>query len=451
MREKSVITAAAASEPAATGMQEMAVLLVTRGMVLALSVVAQSLLAYALLPEGRGAYAVCVLFGDLAGVIFTLGTARGAQYFVIAKRISVSQGIAAAFAFALIGSAAAVAVAIPLIHSGLSFFRNADTGSFYMALLLIPASAFAYATMLQLEGLRRFGWLAVCSLLRAAVLVTAIVALVWVADWGVNGAVLALALGHLAMIWGGVTELRRHCGLAPEIPSGDGLRQTLRYGLKEYPAKVGQSLEQRIGGLLLGIVAGRAEIGLFTVSNTLMTRFHIISAAVSTYLLPRVAGNDTGKPELAAFCARVTWWTVGGLMLIWVAVSGPLVPLLLSEPFTPVTRLSRIMSIGIAAYAGAEIFAAYFRGTNSPQVFSYAMWLSLGVNVALFFGFYYQWGLSGAAWALTGGLLCRSLMLWVMFQRATGLPVSATLLLRRSDVAYLWSASLMVARRAAAR
>ena len=182
-----------------------------------------------------------------------------------------------------------------------------------------------------------------------------------------------------------------------------------------------------------------------------MTRFHIISAAVSTYLLPRVAGNDTGKPELAAFCARVTWWTVGGLMLIWVAVSGPLVPLLLSEPFTPVTRLSWIMSIGVAAYAGAEIFAAYFRGTNSPQVFSYAMWLSLGVNVALFFGFYYQWGLSGAAWALTGGLLCRSLMLWVMFQRATGLPVSATLLLRRSDVAHLWSASLMVARRAAAR
>ena len=432
-------------------MQEMAVLLVTRALVLALSIVAQSLLAYALLPEGRGAYAVCVLFGDLAGVIFTLGSARGAQYFVIAKRISVSQGIAVAFTFALLGSAAAVAAAIPLLHSGLSFFRNADTGSFYLALLLIPASAFAYATMLQLEGLRRFGRLAVCSVLRAAVSVAAIVALVWIADWGVNGAVLALALGHLAMLAGGVAELRRHCGLAPEPPTRDGMGQALQYGLKEYPARIGQSLEQRMGGLLLGIVAGRADIGLFTVSNTLMTRFHLISAAVSTYLLPRVAGHDTGKPELAAFCARVTWWTVGALMLVWVAVSAPLVPLLLSEAFTPVTRLTWIMAIGITAYAGAEIFAAYFRGTNSPQIFSYAMWLSLAANVALFFALYAAWGLPGAAWALTGGLLCRSVMLWVMFQRATRLPLAAALLLRRSDLAYLWTSGVTVARRAAAR
>ena len=429
----------------------MALLLLSRGAALALNLVAQSLLAYALLPEGRGAYAVCVLFGDLAGVVFTLGTARGAQYFVIAKRLSVSQGVAAAFAFALMGSAAAIAVAIPLIHSGLSFFRNADTGSFYMALPLIPAGAFAYAAMLQLEGLRRFGWLAVCSLLRAAVTVAAIVVLVWLLDWGVNGAVLALALGHLAMLGGGVAELRRHCGLAAETPTGDSMGQALRYGLKEYPARIGQSLEQRMGGLLLGIVAGRADIGLFTVSNTLMTRFHIISAAVSTYLLPRVAGNDSGKPELAAFCARVTWWTVGGLMLVWLAVSAPLVPLLLSEAFTPVVGLTRIMSVGIAAYAGAEIFAAYFRGTNSPQVFSGAMWLSLAVNVALFFGLYGLWGLPGAAWALTGGLVCRSLLLWAMFHRATRLPLSETLLLRRSDVAYLWQSGLTVARRAAAR
>ena len=429
----------------------MALLLLTRGVVLALNLVAQSLLAYALLPEGRGAYAVCVLFGDLAGVVFTLGTARGAQYFVIAKRLSVSQGVAAAFAFALVGSAAAVAAAIPMIHSGLSFFRNADTGSFYMALPLIPAGAFAYAAMLQLEGLRRFGRLAVCSLLRAAVTVTGIVVLVWALDWGVNGAVLALALGHLAMLGGGVAELRRHCGLLLEIPDRDSMGQSLRYGLKEYPARIGQSLEQRMGGLLLGIVAGRADIGLFTVSNTLMTRFHIISAAVSTYLLPRVAGNDTGKPELAAFCARVTWWTVGGLMLVWLAVSAPLVPLLLSEAFTPVVGLTRIMSLGMAAYAGAEIFAAYFRGINSPQVFSYAMWLSLAANVALFFAFYALWGLPGAAWALTGGLLGRSLLLWAMFHRATRLPLSATLLLRRRDVAYLWTSVLTVARRAAAR
>lgn len=420
--------------------------MVTRGMVLALGVVTQSLLAYTLLPEGRGAYAICVLFGDLAGVIFTLGSSRGAQYFVMARQISVSQGMAIAFAFCLIGSAAAVIVAIPLIHSGFGFFLNADTDSFYLALLLVPTSSLTFATVLQLEGLRRFDRLAAFSFFRSVVGAIAIVALVWGLDMGVNGAVLALALGHLVMIGVCLMDLRRHCGLVLELPSREGLKWVLQYGLKEYLARVGQALDLRVGGLLLGIVAGRADIGLFMAGNVLITRILNIPTAVSTYLLPRIAGGDARSLELAAFCARVTWWAVGSLLLIWFAVSPSLVPVLLSEAFSSVVRLTWIMSIGVFAYAGAEIFVAYFRGTNRPEVFSYAMWLGLSANVILFFTLYPTWGLPGSAWALTGGLLCRGSFLWFMFHRATRLPPGSTLLLRRSDVAHLWTSSMRLVR-----
>ena len=116
----------------------------------------------------------------------------------------------------------------------------------------------------------------------------------------------------------------------------------------------------------------------------LITKFLHIPSALSSYLLPRVAGDDAGRPELAAFCARITWWAVGVLLLVWLVVSTPLTPLLLSPAFAPVIRLTWIMSIGVLACSGAEIFAAYFRGINRPQGLSCAMWAGLSANAALF-------------------------------------------------------------------
>lgn len=429
-------------EPTAPGRQEVAVLIGTRMMILGLSVLTQSLLAYALLPAGRGAYAICVLFGEFAGVLVTLNVGRGAQYCIMTRRLSVSQGMSIVSLLCLAGSALAVVAAIPLIESGLAFFRNADVDSFYVAILLIPLSSLSFAVSLQLAGLRRFGWLGLFSFLRFAVGGIAIVILVWMQDLGVNGALLALALGHLALIVACIVDLGRHYGLALEPPSREGLRQVLRFSLKDHPARLGQAVDTRVGTLLLGIVAVRADIGLFATSNALITKVFLIPSAISAYLLPRVARAGAGEsPGLTAFCARVTWWVVGGLLLLWVPVSTHLVPFLLSEAFAPVARLTWIMSIGVLVCANSEIFVAYFRGVNRPQIFSYAMCAGLVVNVLLFYLLQPRWGLDGAAWALTGGFLCRGLILWVLFHRATRLPLSATLLLRRTDVAHLWTST----------
>ena len=417
-------------------------------MVLALAVVTQSLLAYALQPEGRGAYAICTLFGFLSSIIATPGSDRGAQYYVMARQLSVSQGMSVAFTICLIGSAIAVGVAIPLIQSNLRFFQNADSSSFYLALVLVPLHCLSLATQLQLAALRRFVRLAAFSFLQSAAIVLTIFTLVWGLGLGVSGAILSLVVGELVMIAVGVADLRRHCGLVLELPYREALRRVIGYGLKEYVAKVGFTFDPRVGGLLLGMVAGRADIGLFSAGSAIVNRILIIPDSVAAYLLPRVAGADLGRPELASFCARFTWAITACALLTWSALSTRVVPILLSEAFVPVVKLTWIMSIGICAYAGAAMFVAYFRGTNRPQICSWAIWISLPANVVLFFVLYPHLGLEGAAWAMTGGLVCRSLYLALMFRRVTRTPLISTLLLQRSDITYLWaSGRALIARK----
>ena len=414
-------------------------LLFTRIASLAFAVIGQSLLAYTLLPEGRGSYAICVLFGVLSSVISTPGSDRGTQYFVMAKQMSLSQAMSIAFSICLIGSILGTAVALPLIHSSLRFFQNADTASFYWALSLIPLVSLSTATHRQLAGLRRFVSLMAVSLIRSGVIVLANITLVWVLQLGVNGAIASLAMGHLSLFVFGIWDLKRNCGLTFEVPARAEFGWVINYGLKEYVAKVGSAVEYRIGGLLLGFIAGRGDIGLIAAGSALITRVLIIPDSVATYLLPRIVGENTGRSELAAFCCRVTMWGTGFLLLAWFAVGAPVVPLLLSKAFVPVVRLSWIMSIGVCGAAGAEIFIAYFKGTNRPLVTSWAVWFGLAAHVILLLSLYPLIGVEGAAWAMTGGYLCRSVFLAYMFHRTVGMPLSATLLLRPSDLAYIWT------------
>ena len=408
-----------ASVTQTTGVEDVAVSMATRVGILLSGVAIQSLLAYALLPAGRGEFAVCILFAALLGVLLTPGADAGAQYYVMAKKISVSQGVSVALLICLVGAGLATALAIPLINSDIAFFRKAEPRSFHLALVLIPLSSFSNAVRHQLAGLRHFKRLALFSLVQTAANGLTLVWLVVGLRLGVAGALLAGCVGNLVAIIVCLRDLRRNAGLTWEIPSRLSLAGVLRYGLKYYIARIGWGVDVRVGILLLSLIAGRAEIGLFAVASGVMMRFVMISNAVFVPLLPRAAGDDDGRPSLVAFCARVTTWVTGAALILLLAFSLPLVRILLSAEFLPVIPLIRIMAPGILVFAGANILTAYFRGINRPDICSWAVGLGLGMNLVLVPLLYPEFGVDAAAWSMTIGLFGRSVLLSLAYFRMT--------------------------------
>ena len=293
----------------------------TRIGLVVLGLLIQGMLAYALLPEGRGSYAVCVLFGTLLGLIFTPGAEQGAQYFVATRQVSVSQGVSCALTIGLVGGGLAIAVAIPLIHSDIAFFHKAQTRSFYLGIVLIPLTACSLAVEHQLVALRRFGRLAVFSLLRVAVNVLALVLLVWGRGLGVDGAIASFAAGHLVLIAACLWDLRRHCGLVLESPSRASLTHILGYGSRYHVARIGEGIGPQVGIVVLGLLASQADIGLFAAANTLMLGFLLISNSVGNALMPRIAGK--GRPELVVLCLRLVCGVTLVALLALLAISTP--------------------------------------------------------------------------------------------------------------------------------
>ena len=427
--------------PGTTGAEDVAVSIAGRISILVSGIAIQSLLAYALLPVGRGAYAVCLMFAGLLSLLFTPGADAGVQYFVMTRKTSISQGVSVAVVICLTGAGLATAAAIPLIRSEIAFFGNADPASFYLALILVPLTAFASAVHHQLAGLGRFAALAAFTLVQTAANGVAAAALVLGARLGVNGALLAVCIGDLVIILLCLRDMRRNFGLTWEPPSRLALGDVLRYGLKYHPARIGGNVDTRVGVLLLGMLAVRAEVGLFAVASGLMMRFIMISHAVASPLLPRSARGEGGRPDLVAFCARVTTWVTAAALVVFLAFSVPLVRILFSTEFLPIVPLIWIIAPGILFFSGANVLTSYFRVTNRPEVCSWAAAIGLTVNLATIPLLYPAIGLEAAAWGLSGGLCARSVVLSVAYHRATRTRPTRNWLLQRGDIARIVSSA----------
>ena len=420
-----------------SGVEDVVVSMATRVGILLSGVAIQSLLAYALLPAGRGEFAVCVLFAALVGVLFTPGADAGTQYFVMIKTINVSQGVVVSLAICLCGAVAAAALAIPLINSNVAFFQKAEPTSFHVALVLIPLATFSNAVQHQLAGLRRFRILALFSLLQTVGNGLALVCLVLVLQLGVDGALWAACVGNLIMIMACLRDLRRNADLTAEMPARSTLVMVLRYGIKYYIARIGWGVDIRVGILLLSMLAGRTEIGLFAVASGLMMRFVMISNAVFAPLLPRTAKDDDGRPELVAFCARITTWITAAALILLLAFHIPLVRILLSAEFHPAVSLIRIIAPGILVFAGGNILTAYFRGISRPDICSWAVALGLVVNLVMVPLLYPKIGVEAAAWAMTAALFGRSALLSVAYCRMTRSNPSSNWFPQRGDISRL--------------
>jgi O-antigen/teichoic acid export membrane protein len=185
------------------------------------------------------------------------------------------------------------------------------------------------------------------------------------------------------------------------------------------------------------MIATQSEIGLFVAASALIQRTGMVSDSIESSLLPRVASDPLGRPDLVSRCVRLSGLLTSLVLLALAVASVPLVRVLLSSAFLPAVQLIWIMTPGMLLYGASGILMAYFRGRNRPEVCSRVVWAGLAANVAALLVLYPRIGLPAAAWAMSIGLACRSLILVVAFRRASGWSLRATWSPKRGDLGLL--------------
>ncbi|HEY9172673.1 MAG TPA: hypothetical protein VI136_10355, partial [Verrucomicrobiae bacterium] len=151
-------------------------------------IVNQSCIAWWLGPEGRGAYAVCLVFASLLMALFTFASDVAVTRLVASKHFTLSQGVTQSVLYSTLGSLLAVIFGVLAMQYPSAFFTKADTHDFYLALASIPVTSFAMSITNITMAVRRFDVAAILSVLQPGIQLAFTVLLVECFSLEVTGA-----------------------------------------------------------------------------------------------------------------------------------------------------------------------------------------------------------------------------------------------------------------------
>lgn len=420
-----------------SGTKDTIIIFTARIITLFFGIGTQSCLAWFLAPDGRGSYAVCLIFASLIGVLCGFGIDVAVQYHVASKKMSVSEGVSVALSYAAVGSLLAVSLGIIMMQMHLSFFTKASQESFYLALLFIPISMLTSFFPLLLIGLRQFKWMAIFSILQSGIQLIGVILLVWMFGLGVNGALTAVLLTGLIIIALNFIFLRKKYGVILAWPSINHLHIILLYGIRYYFARFSNILNFRIGTIILAFFVSRSEIGFFAVATQLIAYVIVIPDVLTKVLMPRIAADSNGRASLVAQSIRLSGIACGAIIIMLLLVSKLLVQILLSPDFLPIIPLLWILAPGIFVRSISKITIPYFNGTNHPGISSIAVVSGVATNLAFLAILLPLMGLSGAAWAMTIGYFVSSFVLIKKFHSMSSLTFIDVWKYKRKDITLL--------------
>jgi O-antigen/teichoic acid export membrane protein len=381
----------------------------------------QSLLAWCLGPAERGSYAVCVVFATLLNIFFVLGCDYATIYFVASKKFSLSQGVAQSLIYGGLGCVVAVTVGLILMHLPLPFLAKASPSSFHLALALIPLQFFAFTFIELMTAVRDFSWYAVFNVMAYINQLILVVLFVAILKWGVHGALLSAIIGESISLVVVVGYLAARHGLRLVMPVVRNLGPMLSYGLRFYLGKISNQMNFQIGTVILALFASKEEIGLFSVAAMMTARVMIIPDSLSAALIPRVAGDQTGRADLIARCARLVFVLCGVVTVLLAIFATPIVKILFSPEFLPAVPLIRVCAIGIVLRSFTKVFVPYLLGTNHPGSSSLSVAVGMVANFVVLSLLLPTMGIMAGAIGMTAGYAAGALLLTLAFLRQSGM------------------------------
>lgn len=397
-------------------------------------VAAQALLAWFLLPDGRGEYAACVLFFSVLVLVFAFGQEMANVYYVGSAQITPSEALSQSLVFGTVASLFACGSGYALTVFAPALFEVGHLSNFRLALVLVPLYVLNLYMSHVCLGLGDTLGYTLITALPKALLALGLGLAVLASGLTVTAALLVQISAELLILATAVAWLvgRHRCRLVGL--DLERLRQSLGYGVRFYVGRLCCAANDQIGSILLAFaVQNAAMVGMFAAASAIFSRIWLLADTLQIAALPRTVADSRGRAEMVAQVVRLCVACCGVLTLVAFAFSKVIIVLVLSPRFLPVLVPVWILLPGILIRVIAKILPAYFAGTNRPQVTSAVMAIAAVVNLGLMYLLLPPLGLSGVALAMTVAFAVESLLLGLAFSYFSGLPVRTLIGFSRAD------------------
>ncbi|HEX6283847.1 MAG TPA: polysaccharide biosynthesis C-terminal domain-containing protein [Pyrinomonadaceae bacterium] len=225
--------------------------------------------------------------------------------------------------------------------------------------------------------------------------------------------------------------------------SSDGTRNPIRgafsFALPCYLGNLTQFLNYRLDLFILGVLAGYAAVGRYTLAVSLGQLIWLLSTSAASVLLPKIAASAHGSSDAIQNTNRLNRLiftaSVISALLLGVAASQA-IPLLYGEAFWPSFPALVLILPGIAVFSTVNILAAYIAGIGQPRLNLLVAGVALVVTISLDLYLIPRLGILGAALASTASYTVSAILTIMLYVKKTGSPVRQILIPTGEDIGF---------------
>lgn len=400
--------------------------------------------------EGRGIYALAILFPAMLVAFTEFGIGPASVYYLGKETYTPKEIFGANLMLSLLISAAAIVIGtILVIGFGDTIFPNIPHKYLLFVLLQVPFAFALNVCSYVLLGLQRLGTYNIAQLL-ASSLFLAVLAFFWL--WGrltVGTAIMAQTLSSMTacviVLW---QTHKISAGIRICLPRAM-VRDLLSFGIRNYLSTVLSFLKYRLNFVLVNYFLNPASVGIYSIAVSSSEQTWIVADSAATVLFPRVAAEKDSRERNAftAMVCRNVMTVVTVMVAVLECIGGWLIITMYSNEFVDSVTPFRILLFGVVAISGWRILANDIAGRGKPMVNTYITACIVVFNVVLNVLLIPLDGIRGAAIATVVTYTMAFLICALVSKRMTGNRFQDLVLLRLADIGVYRRITLQILQR----
>lgn len=400
-----------------------------------------------LAPESNGWHHLAVLLPTLLMTFFNAGLPTATVCFVGAGQSSRAMAVAVNLRIGSLLAIAGLLFGLGLVlFVGHRVFPGVSSSLLLVALLLYPVMLGRMLVLGLLQAFEDFRGYNIASLLLPVGSLLSLPLLLALGGVTPFMTVSAFAVGHALSC--GVAVWRVALGSKRERLDKLEVRAAgprfLSFGLKSLASNVLTFLNYRADLMLVNFFLLPVAAGIYVVALQISEKLWLLSQAVATVALPRMARVQEDARASNAMTVRACQWTTVLTMVAACATAGAapwIVPLLFGGTYSDAATPLIWMMPGIVALAGGRILANAITAAGKPHLNVAAAVVTLAVNVVLNVLLIPVLGLRGGALATTIAYLCDTGFKSLVYASLSGVRWWRPFVISPSEISAQWKAA----------
>ena len=387
-------------------------------------------------PAGFGIYSAIQVIPMIVVSFAQLGIRGSSIYHIGKKKMDMDEIVAAIMQILLVTSILGILITVTAFY----FLKDESYTRIYilLVLMLIPfrlAMAYFGGIFIGKEQISRSNFI---NWFTEVMHLAAVVIFVWLVNWQITGALLALLIPQIIISFWALFILKNEFKLSLRFRPG-AVKDLLKMGLLFALSFMVIQLNFRIDILLLQELSTAEEIGYYSLGVSIAEKLWQLSLAIGIVLMSRTA-NATDQELINRTTARLVRGSlVAGVLasLALIVVSPVAIPLVWGAKFQPSILVIQTIVPGILFMSVFRILSSRLSGIGKPAVSIYVFIPALILNILLNIWWIPSYGAMGAVMATNASYTLGTIAYIFVYSKIVKMPAREMFAFRKSDFDFL--------------